>query len=157
MAGTELYFFYNDAYLPLLGTKHPALAKPGDQVWGEIWDVIGPMLASVLSTGVATWSEDLLLTMNRHGYWEETYWTYSYSPLHDDSGQVAGVFTAVSDTTERVVGERRLAVLHPAARRARPPAGRPAGAGAGTGPANGHDGSIPAGSPALAAGRWRVA
>lgn len=80
MAGTELYFFYNDAYLPLLGTKHPALAKPGDQVWGEIWDVIGPMLASVLSTGVATWSEDLLLTMNRHDYWEERYWTLSSWP-----------------------------------------------------------------------------
>ena len=64
------------------------------------------MLASVISSGQATWSEDLLLPMNRHGYWEETYWTYSYSPLHDDSGVVRGVFTAVADTTQRVVGER---------------------------------------------------
>ena len=110
--GPELYFLYNDAYLPLLGTKHPALGKPGDEVWGEIWDIIGPMLGSVLTTGEATWSEDMLLPINRHGYWEETYWTYSYSPLYDDSGRVAGAFTAVSDTTERVVGERRLAVLH---------------------------------------------
>ena len=80
-------------------------------VWTEIWDVIGPMLGSVMSSGQATWSEDLLLPMNRHGYWEETYWTYSYSPLHDDDGVVRGVFTAVSDTTERVIGGRRLAAL----------------------------------------------
>ena len=109
--GKELRFLYNDAYLPLLGTKHPALGKPGEAVWPEIWDVIGPMLDSVMSSGQATWSEDLLLPMNRHGYWEETYWTYSYSPLHDDDGVVRGVFTAVSDTTERVIGERRLAAL----------------------------------------------
>ena len=63
-----------------------------------------------MASGQATWSEDLLLPMNRHGYWEETYWTYSYSPLHDDQGMVRG-FTAVTDTTERVVGERRLAAL----------------------------------------------
>ncbi len=109
--GEQLRFFYNDAYLPLLGSKHPALAKPGETVWTEIWDIIGPMLTSVMASGQATWSEDLLLPMNRHGYWEETYWTYSYSPLHDDDGTVRGVFTAVSDTTERVIGERRLAAL----------------------------------------------
>ena len=57
-----------------------------------------------MSSGQATWSEDLLLPMHRHGYWEETYWTYSYSPLHDDDGMVRGVFTAVNDTTERVIG-----------------------------------------------------
>ena len=109
--GEELWFLYNDAYLPLLGNKHPALMRRGDQVWGEIWDTIGPMLDSVMHTGQATWSEDLLLPMDRHGYWEETYWTYSYSPLHDDDGTVRGVFTAVQETTEEVVGRRRLAVL----------------------------------------------
>ena len=109
--GPRLRFVYNDAYLPLLGGKHPALWKPGAEVWSEIWHIIGPMLESVLSTGEATWSEDLLLPMDRHGYWEETYWTYSYSPLHDDDGTVRGVFTAVSDTTEQVIGQRRLAVL----------------------------------------------
>ncbi|MFF0311134.1 SpoIIE family protein phosphatase [Streptosporangium sp. NPDC004379] len=109
--GEDLWFLYNDAYLPLLGSKHPALAKRGDEVWEEIWHTIGPMLRSVMDSGEATWSEDLLLSMNRHGYWEETYWTYSYSPLHDDDGAVRGVFTAVSETTERVIGERRLAVL----------------------------------------------
>ncbi|ETK37624.1 SpoIIE family protein phosphatase [Microbispora sp. ATCC PTA-5024] len=109
--GPGLRFLYNDAYLPLLGTKHPALATPGEHVWTEIWHIIGPMLESVTASGEATWSEDLLLPMNRHGYWEETYWTYSYSPLHDDDGTVRGVFTAVSDTTERVIAGRRLAAL----------------------------------------------
>jgi PAS domain S-box-containing protein len=109
--GPDLWFLYNDAYLPLMGTKHPALARPGETVWPEIWDIVGPMLVSVMSSGQATWSEDLLLPMDRHGYWEETYWTYSYSPLHDDDGVVRGVFTAVSDTTERVIGGRRLAAL----------------------------------------------
>ncbi|MGH3151444.1 MAG: histidine kinase, partial [Streptosporangiaceae bacterium] len=109
--GDELRFLYNDAYLPLLGNKHPALMRPGEQVWGEIWPTIGPMLDSVQRTGQATWSEDLLLAMDRHGYWEETYWTYSYSPLHDDSGTVRGLFTAVKETTEEVVGRRRLDAL----------------------------------------------
>src|SRR6266702_2519771 len=109
--GEQLFMFYNDAYRPLMGNKHPGLMRPGEQVWGEIWPTVGPMLDSVLHTGQATWSEDLLLPMNRHGYWEETYWTYSYSPLHDDDGTVRGVFTAVKETTEEVVGRRRLAVL----------------------------------------------
>jgi PAS domain S-box-containing protein len=109
--GPDLRFLYNDAFLPLLGTKHPALGKPGEPVWAEIWDVVGPMLNSVMSSAQAIYNEDLLLSMNRHDYWEETYWTYSYSPLHDDDGVVRGVFTAVSDTTERVIGARRLAAL----------------------------------------------
>jgi PAS domain S-box-containing protein len=109
--GPDLRLLYNDAYLPMLGTKHPALGRPGVEVWGDIWHIIGPMLESVTATGIATWSEDMLLPMNRHGYWEETYWTYSYSPLHDDHGTVLGVFTAVSETTEQVVGQRRLAAL----------------------------------------------
>ena len=109
--GAELRFLYNDAYLPLLGDKHPALDKPGREVWSEIWHIVGPMLEGVLATGEATWSDDLLLPMNRHGYWEETYWTYSYSPLLDEAGAVVGVFTAVADTTERVVGVRRMAAL----------------------------------------------
>jgi anti-sigma regulatory factor (Ser/Thr protein kinase) len=66
--GEELRFFYNDAYLPLLGNKHPATVRPGRQVWSEIWDTIGPMLDSVMRSGQATWSEDLLLPMNRHGH-----------------------------------------------------------------------------------------
>jgi hypothetical protein len=117
--GPDLWFLYNDAYLPLMGTKHPALARRGETVWPEIWDIVGPMLASVMGSGQATWSEDLLLPMDRHGYWEETYWTYSYSPLHDDDGVVRGVFTAVTDTTERVIGVRATAACRTGPRRAR--------------------------------------
>jgi PAS domain S-box-containing protein len=109
--GQDLRMIYNDAYLPLMGGKHPALDEPGAAVWSDIWHIVGPMLHSVLETGEPTWSEDLLLPMGRHGYWEETYWTYSYSPLHDEDGSVRGVFTAVTETTERVIGTRRLAVL----------------------------------------------
>ena len=109
--GPDLRMIYNDAYLPLMGGKHPALDQAGARVWPDIWHIVGPMLHGVLDTGQPTWSEDLLLPMGRHGYWEETYWTYSYSPLHDDDGRVRGVFTAVTETTERVIGARRLAAL----------------------------------------------
>ncbi len=110
--GPELRFLYNDAYLPMLGDKHPALDKPGQEVWADVWPIVGPMLDGVLETGQPTWSEDLLLPMARHGYWEETYFTYSYSPVLDDHGTVRGVFTAVTETTEQVIGARRLAALH---------------------------------------------
>ena len=109
--GPGLRFLYNDPYIPLLGSKHPALDLPGAEVWPEIWHIIGPQLRSVLEEGEPTWSEDVLLPMNRHGYWEETYWTYSYSPLHNDDGTVGGVFTAVTDMTDRVIGARRLSAL----------------------------------------------
>ncbi|GAA3440514.1 hypothetical protein GCM10018954_101380 [Kutzneria kofuensis] len=109
--GRELRVFYNDPYRELLGSKHPALAKPGREVWSEIWHIVGPMLEGVLATGEATWSDDMLLPMNRHGYWEETYHTYSYSPVIDDEGAIVGVFTPVTETTGRVVGTRRMAAL----------------------------------------------
>ena len=109
--GKPLFMFYNDAFVPLMGSKHPGLMRPAQEVWAEVWSTVGPMLDSVLDSGEATFSEDLLLAMDRHGYTEETHWNYSYSPLQDDDGTVRGVFTAVSDTTEQVVGRRRLAAL----------------------------------------------
>jgi hypothetical protein len=82
--GPDLRLIYNDAWRPSLGAlKHPALGKPGKEVWHEIWHIIGPMLEGVLKTGEATWSVDMLLPMDRYGYLEETYWTYSYSPIRD--------------------------------------------------------------------------
>lgn len=108
--GPQLLMLYNDAYLPLLGHKHPALAEPGARVWADVWPIVGPMLDSVLA-GEATWSDDQLLPMYRRGYWEEAYFTFSYSPIHDEHGGVGGVFTAVTETTSRVLGERRLRTL----------------------------------------------
>ncbi|MBD1847682.1 response regulator [Cyanobacteria bacterium FACHB-63] len=110
--GKDLVLLYNDAWRPILGTKHPkALGKPGREVWAEIWDIIGVQLHSVLETAQATWSDDMLLLVDRYGYTEEAYFTYSYSPIFLESGEVGGAFTAVTETTRRVVGERRLSTL----------------------------------------------
>ncbi|MGH3786710.1 MAG: SpoIIE family protein phosphatase [Pseudonocardiaceae bacterium] len=111
--GPELVLIYNDAWMPILGpSKHPALGKPGAQVWPEMWHIIGAQMRHVLNTGEATWSDDQLLPANRYGYLEEAYFTYSYSPIHDEAGAVRGVFTAVTETTTRVLGERRLGTLN---------------------------------------------
>lgn len=110
--GEDLRLLYNDAWRPALGAlKHPAIDRPGREVWAEIWHIIGPQLAGVVETGQATWSTDMLLPMDRFGYREETYWTYSYSPIRDDEGHVCGVFTPVAETTQRVVSARRLRML----------------------------------------------
>ncbi len=111
--GPELVMIYNDAYRPMLGqSKHPrALGAPGREVWGEIWDVIGPRLEQVMAGGGATWSADERLVVDRNGYPEECFFTFSYSPVTDESGGVGGVFCAVTETTERVLGERRLTTL----------------------------------------------
>ncbi|HLO47661.1 MAG TPA: hypothetical protein VK211_04505, partial [Kamptonema sp.] len=110
--GPQLVLLYNDAWRPVLGNKHPqALGRAGCEVWGEIWDIIGVQLNTVLATGQATWSDDLLLIVERYGYREEAYFTYSYSPIWDEEGKVGGAFTAVNETTGRVLGERRLATL----------------------------------------------
>jgi signal transduction histidine kinase len=105
--------FYNDGYIPILGvTKHPGwLGRSGQECWKEIWSTVGPMLDSVFATGVATWSEDLLLVMDRNLPREETYFTFSYSPIHGDADKVDGIFCACYETTGRVVGERRLQTL----------------------------------------------
>lgn len=121
--GPDLVKIYNDAYTQILGSKHPhALGRPGRDVWPEIWDVIGPMLDTVLTRGEPTRAEDLLLPLERHGYAEECYFSFSYSPIHDESGAVGGVFCPVIETTDRVIGERRLRLLGDLAQSAAGPA-----------------------------------
>lgn len=110
--GPSLTMLYNDAYRPILGDKHPrSMGQRGKECWPEIWDIIGPMLQSVLDDGVATWSENQLLLLNRSGYSEECYFTFSYSPIRDETGKVGGVFTAVTETTNSVLSARRLETL----------------------------------------------
>ena len=117
--GPQLVKIYNDSYVPILGSKHPrSLGSPGREVWPEIWDVIGPMLESVMRDCTATWSEDQLLLMDRAGFEEETYFTFSYSPIIDETGGVGGVFCAVTETTPSVLGTRRLRLLAEVAERA---------------------------------------
>lgn len=110
--GPDLVKLYNDAYKPILGAKHPsALGTPGQLVWPEIWDLVGPMLSGVMTEGRPTRAEDLLLLLHRTGYTEECYFSFSYSPIRDESGGVGGVFCPVIETTDRVIGERRLLLL----------------------------------------------
>jgi PAS domain S-box-containing protein len=111
--GSQLVTLYNDAYRPILGTrKHPeALGQPGRECWRDIWNVIGPMVERALDRGEATFCDDLLLALDRHGYREECYFTLSFSPIRDDRGDVSGVLTAASETTGRVLGDRRLRTL----------------------------------------------
>ena len=111
--GPQLTFFCNAAYRRhTLGRKYPwALGRPASEVWAEIWDDIGPRIDTVLATGKATWDEALLLFLERSGYPEESYHTFSYSPLRDDAGAVVGMLCVVSEDTDRVIGERRMATL----------------------------------------------
>jgi signal transduction histidine kinase len=117
--GPDLLHLYNDAYRPILRDKHPAsLAAPAAQVWAEVWDVAGPMARSVLEGGPATWTEDLQLFINSGGMAEETYFTFSYSPVPGDDGRVGGLLNTVQETTVKVQGERQIRMLHDLAARA---------------------------------------
>ena len=111
--GPDLTFFCNAAYRrDTLGRKYPwALGRPASEVWAEIWTDIGPRIERVLSTGEATWDEALMLIVKRSGYPEESYHTFSYSPLRDDDAQVVGMLCVVSEDTDRVIAERRMATL----------------------------------------------
>jgi signal transduction histidine kinase len=110
--GPQLTMFYNDAYGPTLGVKQQwALGASAREVWKEIWPDIGPRIEHVLQSGEATWDEGLLLFLERSGYPEETYHTFSYSPLADDGGRIVGMLCVVTEETERIIGERRLFAL----------------------------------------------
>jgi PAS domain S-box-containing protein len=103
---------YNDPYIGVLGDKdRDALGRPAQEIWGEIWHDVGPRAESALREDKGTYDEALLLLMRRHGYVEETYFTFSYSPVPDDDGQSGGIFAACTDDTRRIIGERRVRVL----------------------------------------------
>src|SRR5262245_17600852 len=96
--GPELTLLYNDPYARILGAKHPnALGQPAPEVWREIWSEVGPRIERVLSSGEATYDEALLLMVERHGYLEETYFTFSYSPLFDEQSRISGNFCVVME------------------------------------------------------------
>ncbi|WP_437293047.1 ATP-binding protein [Sorangium sp. So ce426] len=117
--GRELIQFYNDAYRPILGSKkHPAaMGQAGRECWKEIWDILGPMLEKAFA-GEATYVRDGLLALDRHGFMEECYFSYGQSPLRDESGAVAGILVACSESTGYILGQRRLQVLGALAARA---------------------------------------
>src|SRR3982751_1532800 len=116
--GHDYIQFYNDGYRPILGsTKHPAAMGLSTRVtFAEIWDIIGPMFEGVMR-GTPTTVVDFLLPLDRHGFVEECYFIFSYSPIREEGGSVGGVLVTVTETTERVLGARRLRTLQELANR----------------------------------------
>ncbi|MBD2510207.1 response regulator [Nostoc muscorum FACHB-395] len=116
--GEELINLYNDPYKAIIGGKHPeALGQPASCVWREIWDQVGPRAESAMLKNEGTYDEALLLIMERNGYPEETYYTFSYSPVPNDQGDTGGIICANTDDTQRIIGERQLALLRELAAR----------------------------------------
>jgi PAS domain S-box-containing protein len=109
--GEELGLLYNDAYVEILGGKHPAaLGAPFKQVWAEIWLDIEPSVKAALA-GEATFHENLPLVMNRSGSDELTYFTFSYSPVRDEKGDIAGMFCTCAETTNQVLATKQAEVV----------------------------------------------
>ena len=109
--GPQRLLLYNDAWRPILGEKHPwALGRPAAEVWPEIWDAIDPVFAKVMQEGTGVFNHDSLLAMHRHGYVEECYFDYTFNPIRDADGHIAGIFNVVAETTYRVINERRYRV-----------------------------------------------
>jgi PAS domain S-box-containing protein len=110
--GPDLIKLYNDPYKAIVGGKHPeALGQPAAVVWREIWDDIGPRLQIAMQENKGTYDEALLLIMERYGYQEETYYTFSYSPVPAEQGGVGGIICANTDDTQRIIGERQVTLL----------------------------------------------
>lgn len=117
--GPDLFNFYNDAYRPILRDKHPdSLAAPAAELWAEIWDFAGPLARGILEGGPATWMEDVQLFIKSGEIAEETYFTFSYSPIPGDDGKVGGLLNTVQETTAKVRSERQILTLHDLAARA---------------------------------------
>jgi signal transduction histidine kinase len=112
--GPSFVCIYNDAYSPILGTKHPwALGRPVSETWSEIWHILRPLIETPYLGGPATWMEDLQVEISRHGFFEETHFTIAYSPVPDDTAPrgIGGVLATVVETSGKVVAERRVAAL----------------------------------------------
>jgi len=108
--GPQLIQFYNDAYVPSFGKgKHPAaLGMAGRESWPEIWPIIGPQIDDVMREGKASWNEDQLVPIFRNGRIEDVYWTYGYSPVFDESGNISGTLVVCTETTTRMLSEKAL-------------------------------------------------
>ncbi|MEJ7626807.1 MAG: ATP-binding protein [Ferruginibacter sp.] len=109
--GEDLIQFYNDEYRKILGDdgKHPvALGQKANECWGEIWHIIHPLIQKVLATGEAVWSEDQLVPIYRNGMLEDVYWTFCYSPLYRDTGEVDGIIVVCIETTEKIIATKKF-------------------------------------------------
>src|SRR5690606_19047376 len=111
--GPELICFYNDAYRPSLGEngKHPIiLGLTAKEAWQEIWSIINPFIEHVLNGDGGVWRENQLIPIYRNGKLEDVYWTFSYSPVHDESDKIAGVMVVCNETTENIATFKKLEV-----------------------------------------------
>ncbi len=110
--GDDLINLYNDAYRNILGDKHPgALGQPAQVVWSEIWDQVEPRARTAMRENAGTYDESLLLIMQRYGYEEETYYTFSYSPVPNDQGGTGGILCANTENTPQIISERQMSLL----------------------------------------------
>ena len=112
--GPEYVCSYNDAYAPVLGAKHPwAMGKPVKEVWGEIWEVLRPLIDTPFMGGPSTWIEDFELDLHRHGFVEECHFTVAYSPVPDETAPrgIGGVLATIVEITDKVISERRVEIL----------------------------------------------
>jgi signal transduction histidine kinase len=110
--GRDMINLYNDAYIPVLGKRHPkALGESASEIWAELWHSLSPFAYDVLDNGNPSWNEEFLEIMERNGYQEETYFTFSYSPIGRDEDSVGGIFCACTENTQRVIDDRRLRTL----------------------------------------------
>ena len=120
--GPHYIQLYNDAYRPILGSKHPdmSLGQPVSKCWSEIWDILQPLVDTPYHGGPSTWNDDLQVEINRHGFVEESHFTIAYSPVPDDTtaSGIGGVLATVHEITEKVLGERRVTALRDLAARA---------------------------------------
>jgi PAS domain S-box-containing protein len=112
--GSDYISIYNDAYIPILGKKHPwALGRPVTEVWKEIWHILQPLVDTPFHGGPPTWDDDIMLELNRYGFIEETHFIIAYSPVPDENALngIGGVLATVNEITEKVIGERRIVAL----------------------------------------------
>lgn len=110
--GPELRLLYNDAWSTIPGPRHPAcLGEPAAEVWADIWHVIEPQFAHVIESGEGLFVDDQMLPMRRYGFEEETYWSYSFTPIRGEDGAIEGIFNSGQETTDKVLRQRQTAFL----------------------------------------------
>jgi PAS domain S-box-containing protein len=105
--GKELTYIYNDAHIPVLGKRHPdALGRPAAEVWAEVWPMLVPQVEAVMLRGESTWNDRAYVVLERNGFREDGWFTWSYSPIRDEAGRIAGLMCIAVEDTARVLAER---------------------------------------------------
>lgn len=109
--GPDLLTIHNDAFRPILGNKPAAIGRPFSDVWAETWETIAPIVARAYA-GEPTYIENFPISTNRHGYEEQAYFTFCYSPIRDENGDIAGMMDTVIEVSETVAAQRRMAAIN---------------------------------------------